>query len=112
MTEMLSPEEARFLKNDTSKVATEGRAAQSRASKSPVVSASERSQSTSLATTRRKPALSGTINNKIDERVSNALLRASTERRIRQEEPHLQRDILAEALTEWLVSRGYEIEGQ
>lgn len=103
MTEVLSPEEAKFLRNDSSKAG----AAQPRVV---TVAATADQKSPVSATIRRKPALTGTINNKVDERISNALLRASIERRINQEQPHLQRDILAEALAEWLTSRGYVIE--
>lgn len=54
-------------------------------------------------------ALAGTgaINARIDPTITVALLRASLERRIEGKIPSTQRDIIAEALAEWLKKHGY-----
>jgi hypothetical protein len=49
----------------------------------------------------------GSVNARIDSAVTNALSRASLERRIEQKTPWMQRDIIAEALSEWLKKHGY-----
>ena len=49
----------------------------------------------------------GAINARIDPAITSALLRASTDRRIAGLTPFTQRDIIAEALTEWMKKRGY-----
>ncbi len=49
----------------------------------------------------------GAINARIDPAITTALLRASVERRIQGQVPHTQRDIIAEALTEWLKKHGH-----
>lgn len=50
----------------------------------------------------------GSINARIDPLITTALLRASVERRISRQTPSTQRDIIAEALSEWLKKHGYE----
>jgi hypothetical protein len=47
------------------------------------------------------------LNHKIDQRISAALHRASTERRIQRQEPFWEKDIVSEALAEWLKSHGH-----
>lgn len=49
----------------------------------------------------------GAINARIDPQITTALLRASVERRIQGVAPSTQRDIIAEALTDWLKKNGY-----
>jgi hypothetical protein len=49
----------------------------------------------------------GSINARIDPLITTALLRASVERRISRQTPSTQRDIIAEALTDWLKKYGY-----
>jgi hypothetical protein len=49
----------------------------------------------------------GSINARIDPRITTALLRGSVERRIQGLTPHTQRDIIAEALTNWLTKHGF-----
>ncbi len=49
----------------------------------------------------------GSINARIDPVYTTALLRASTERRIARQTPSTQRDIIAEALDDWLKKHGY-----
>ena len=49
----------------------------------------------------------GSINARIDPLVTTALLRASVERRIERQTPSTQRDIIAEALCDWLKKHGY-----
>jgi hypothetical protein len=49
----------------------------------------------------------GSINARIAPEITTALLRASVERRISRQTPSTQRDIIAEALSEWLEKHGY-----
>ena len=49
----------------------------------------------------------GSINARIDPLITTALLRASVERRISRQTPSTQRDIIAEALSDWLKKHGY-----
>ena len=49
----------------------------------------------------------GTITARIDPIITTALLRASLERRIEGKVPSTHRDIIAEALTDWLKKHGY-----
>jgi len=49
----------------------------------------------------------GSINARIDPLITTALLRASVERRISRQTPSTQRDIIAEALSDWLKKLGY-----
>lgn len=52
-------------------------------------------------------ASNGAINARIDPAITTALLRASLERRIAGINPHTQREIIAEALSDWLKRNGY-----
>ena len=49
----------------------------------------------------------GSINARIDPAIATALLRASVERRIERQAPSTQRDIIAEALSDWLKKHGH-----
>jgi hypothetical protein len=49
----------------------------------------------------------GSINARIDPAIATALLRASVERRIKRQTPSTQRDIIAEALFDWLKKHGH-----
>jgi outer membrane biosynthesis protein TonB len=49
----------------------------------------------------------GSVNARIDPLITTALLRASLERRIERQTPTTQRDIIAEALSDWLKKHGY-----
>ena len=49
----------------------------------------------------------GSINARIDPAIATALLRASVERRIERKAPSTQRDIIAEALSDWLKKHGH-----
>lgn len=49
----------------------------------------------------------GAINARIDPNITTTLLRASLDRRIEGKTPSTMRDIIAEALTEWLKKNGY-----
>jgi hypothetical protein len=49
----------------------------------------------------------GAINARIDPTITTALLRASLDRRIERKVPSTQRDIIAEALIDWLKKHGY-----
>ncbi len=62
-------------------------------------------------TAQRGPATAGTgaINARIDPNITTALLRASLERRIEGKVPSTHRDIIAEALTEWLKKHDYPV---
>ncbi len=54
-------------------------------------------------------SLAGTssINARIDPLITTALLRASLDRRLKRQTPSTQRDIIAEALTDWLKKNGH-----
>lgn len=49
----------------------------------------------------------GAINARIDPVITTALLRASFERRLEGRTPSTQREIIAEALSDWLKKNGY-----
>ena len=49
----------------------------------------------------------GSINARIDPLITTALLRASVERRISRQTPSTQRDIIADALSDWLKRHAY-----
>lgn len=49
----------------------------------------------------------GSINARIDLAISEALMRASLERRIKRLTPSTHREIVAEALTDWLKKHGF-----
>jgi len=49
----------------------------------------------------------GSINARIDPLITTTLLRASVDRRISRQTPSTQRDIIAEALSDWLKKHGY-----
>ena len=51
----------------------------------------------------------GTINARIDATITTALLRASVNRRIDGKTIWTQRDIIAEALTDWLKKHDYPV---
>lgn len=55
----------------------------------------------------RTVAGTGAINARIDPSITTALLRASLDRRIEGRIPSTMRDIIAEALTEWLKRNAY-----
>ncbi len=55
------------------------------------------------------PAGTSTITARVDQSITTALLRASLERRIEGKVPSTHRDIIAEALTEWLKKHGYPV---
>jgi len=52
-------------------------------------------------------ASTGAINARIDPIITTALMRASLERRIAGQTPSTQREIIAEALAEWLKKNGF-----
>ena len=49
----------------------------------------------------------GSVNARIDPQITSALLRASLERRLEGQTPSMQRDIIAEALSDWLKRHGF-----
>lgn len=49
----------------------------------------------------------GSINARVDSTISEALMRASLERRIQRIAPSTHREIVAEALTDWLKKHGF-----
>ena len=49
----------------------------------------------------------GSVNARIDPVITTAMMRASLERRIQGLTPSSHREIVAEALTDWLKKRGY-----
>ena len=49
----------------------------------------------------------GSVNARIDPAITTALMRASLERRIQRVAPSTHREIVAEALTDWLKKHGH-----
>ena len=49
----------------------------------------------------------GSVNARIDPTITTALMRASLERRIQRLSPSTHREIVAEALTDWLRKHGH-----
>ncbi len=64
-------------------------------------------QPTASGTAQYSLAGTGSINARIDPHITTMLLRASVERRIQRKTPSTQRDIIAEALTDWFKKHGY-----
>ena len=49
------------------------------------------------------------VNFRLPSTISPALLKASSERKIKKLHPFTQQDIVAEALTDWLKKNGYQV---
>jgi len=52
----------------------------------------------------QRPVVAMTV--RIAKELTDALLRLSVERRLREEEPHTQQEMVAEAIREWLQRQG------
>lgn len=119
LDDALSPEEEVFLKKGTS--SSTKRKPKSRPQKvrealseqlpplTPSVAPETTPPAVPQETLLARPATAGTgaINARIDPRITTALLRASVERRIEGITPSTQREIIAEALTDWLKKNGF-----
>jgi len=90
MTDVLPPEQVAFIKGE-SPPAT-------------VASASDKPRPTSLG---RSPRERVTLTVRLESDIVAALVRASAERKIRQETPYTQQDIISEALKQWLYEAGF-----
>ncbi len=113
MEDALTPQEAAFLKG---KGSGSGAPEASAPVENPVPVPEKRAQHEpggrppeATRSTAGKAVSTGVVNSRIDSRITTALLRASFERRLAQEVPWTQREIIAEALTEWLSQRGFKI---
>ncbi len=120
LDDALTPEEETFLKSGASKPTTTTNPETNPERKEepqmprPVPlnesftqAASPTTKSMKSASANLTTAGNGAINARIDPRITTALLRASVERRIEGTAPSTQRDIIAEALTNWLRENGY-----
>ena len=72
--------------------------------------AAEPAQPPKAAKSGQTLAGTGTITARIDPIITTALLRASLERRIEGRVSSTHRDIIAEALLDWLKKHGYVLE--
>ena len=57
--------------------------------------------------TREEPGLLVSMNFRVPASLPQALLKASSERKMTKVRPYTQQDIITEALTEWLRKNGY-----
>ena len=90
MTDALPPEQVAFIKGE--------------APPTTVASTSDKPRPTSLG---RSPRERVTLTVRLESDIVAALVRASAERKIRQETPYTQQDIISEALKQWLHEAGF-----
>ena len=90
MTDVLPPEQVAFIKGE--------------APPATVASASDKPRPTSPG---RSPRERVTLTVRLESDIVAALVRASGERKIRQETPYTQQDIISEALKQWLYEAGF-----
>ena len=90
MTDVLPPEQVAFIKGE--------------APPATVASPSDKPRPTSLE---RSPRERVTLTVRLESDIVAALVRASAERKIRQETPYTQQDIISEALKQWLFEAGF-----
>ena len=90
MTDVLPPEQVAFIKGE--------------APPATVASASDKPRPTSLGHSPRERV---TLTVRLESDIVAALVRASAERKIRQEIPYTQQDIISEALKQWLYEAGF-----
>ena len=90
MTDALPPEQVAFMKGATPPAA--------------VAPTSDKPRSASLG---RSPRERVTLTVRLESDIVAALVRASAERKIRQETPYTQQDIISEALKQWLHEAGF-----
>jgi hypothetical protein len=93
MTDVLPPEQVAFTKGE--------------APPATVASPSDKPRPTSLG---RSPRERVTLTVRLESDIVAALVRASAERKIRQETPYTQQDIISEALKRWLYEAGFWAE--
>jgi hypothetical protein len=121
LDDALSPDENAFLKSGTSKPKATPRAkpkSQPQKKEQRPMSASPAlkenfsdipapAHSQNRSPTGHSLAGTGAINARIDPGITTALLRASLDRRIDGQTPWTQREIIAEALSDWLRKHGH-----
>ena len=112
LNDALSPEEEAFLKQEkqTEPQAPKPKKKETQPMARPALKEKfDQEQSSVAANAAAHYSLTGNgaINARIDPAITSALLRASTDRRIAGQTPFTQRDIIAEALIEWMKKRGY-----
>ncbi len=90
MTDALPPEQVTFIKGE--------------APPATVASTADKRRPTSLG---RSPRERVTLTVRLESDIVAALVRASAERKIRQETPYTQQDIISEALKQWLYEAGF-----
>ena len=90
MTDALPPEQVAFIKGETPPAAG--------------ATTPDKPRSTSLG---RSPRERVTLTVRLESDIVAALVRASAERKIRQEAPYTQQDIISEALKQWLHEAGF-----
>ena len=90
MTDVLPPEQVAFIKGE--------------APPATVASTSGRPRPTNVG---RSPRERETLTVRLESDIVAALVRASAERKIRQEIPYTQQDIISEALKQWLYEAGF-----
>ena len=90
MTDALPPEQAAFIKGETPPVAA--------------ASTSDKLRSPSTGRSARERV---TLTVRLESDIVAALVRVSAERKIRQETPYTQQDIISEALKQWLHEAGF-----
>jgi hypothetical protein len=90
MTEALPPEQVAFIKGE--------------APPATVASTSDKPRLTSPGRSSRERV---TLTVRLESDIVAALVRASAERKIRQETPYTQQDIISEALKQWLQEAGF-----
>jgi len=93
MTDVLPPEQVAFIKGD--------------APPPTVASSSGKPRPTKPV---RSPRERVTLTVRLESDIVAALVRASAERKIRQETPYTQQDIISEALKQWLYEAGFGLE--
>jgi hypothetical protein len=93
MTDVLPPEQVAFIKGD--------------APPPTVASSSGKPRPTNPV---RSPRERVTLTVRLESDIVAALVRASAERKIRQETPYTQQDIISEALKQWLYEAGFGLE--
>ena len=90
MTDVLPPEQVAFIKGE--------------APPPTVASSSGKSRPMNPG---RSPRERVTLTVRLESDIVAALVRASAERKIRQETPYTQQDIISEALKQWLYEAGF-----
>jgi hypothetical protein len=90
MTDVLPPEQVAFIKGE--------------APPATIAPTSDKPRPMSLG---RSPRERVTLTVRLESDIVAGLVRASAERKIRQETPYTQQDIISEALKQWLYEAGF-----